>query len=124
MKSGKRSFKIDVRFTEEEFTVILGLEKTLGLKRADIIRMHVMRQSGQLIVNARDLIAKLDVLGTELGRIGNNINQLARYANTLNKRGLLSPQIIERYNRLIADYIIIQQKLEVVLRKIIRAKSQ
>jgi hypothetical protein len=122
MKDGKRTRKIDVRFTEEEFALVLKMEKTLGLKRTDLIRTRVL-QSSQVIINSREMIIQLDQLGAELGRIGNNINQLARYANTLNKRALLSAQIIERYNKLLEEYIRIQQQLEVTLRKIIRSMS-
>jgi hypothetical protein len=122
MKDGKRTRKIDVRFTEEEFALVLKMEKTLGLKRTDLIRTRVL-QSSQVIINSREMIIQLDLLGAELGRIGNNINQLARYANTLNKRALLSAQIIERYNKLLEEYIRIQQQLEVTLRKIIRSMS-
>lgn len=122
MKDGKRTRKIDVRFTEEEFALVLEMEMTLGLKRTDLIRMRIL-QSSQVIVNARELIVQLDQLGAELGRIGNNINQLARYANILNKRALLSVQIIARYNKLLEEYIRIQQQLEVTLRKIIRSVS-
>lgn len=122
MKDGKRTRKIDVRFTEEEFALVLKMEKTLGLKRTDLIRTRVL-QSSQVIVNARELIVQLDQLGAELGRIGNNINQLARYANILNKRALLSVQIIARYNKLLEEYIRIQQQLEITLRKIIRSVS-
>ena len=121
MKSGQRIKKIDARFTLEEFNMIRDLEKTLGIRRTDIIRMRVLENSDQVVINAGDLIDRLDISGAELNRIGNNINQLARYANTLNKRGLLSPQIIERFNQLLGDYLEMQQKLEVSLRKIIRA---
>ena len=122
MKDGKRTRKIDVRFTEEEFALVLEMEMTLGLKRTDLIRMRIL-QSSKVIINARELIVQLDQLGAELGRIGNNINQLARYANILNKRALLSVQIIARYNKLLEEYIRIQQQLEITLRKIIRSVS-
>ncbi|ATP56239.1 plasmid mobilization relaxosome protein MobC [Pedobacter ginsengisoli] len=123
MKVGKRTRKIDVRFTEEEFALILEMEKILGLKRTDLIRTRVL-QSSKVIINAREFIVQLDQLGTELGRIGNNINQLARYANTLNKRSLLSPQIIERYNVLLAEFIKIEHQLEITLRKVIRSMTK
>lgn len=123
MKDGKRTRKIDVRFTEEEFAFVLEMEKILGLKRTDLIRMRIL-QSSKAIINARELIVQLDQLGAELGRIGNNINQLARYANTLNKRSLLSPQIIERYNVLLAEFIKIEHQLEISLRKVVRSMTK
>nr|WP_068890412.1 plasmid mobilization relaxosome protein MobC [Pedobacter panaciterrae] len=121
MNSGQRIKKIDTRFTVEEFNMILDLEKTLGIRRTDLIRIRVLENSMGLVVNAKEVISRLDVLGADLGRIGNNMNQLAKYANTLNKRGVLSPQIIERYNMLLEDYLRIQKRLDAALRKVIRS---
>lgn len=124
MKSGKRIKKIDARFTEEEFNSIVTLEKVLGIRRTELIRMRVLKDSAQLVINARDLMQCLDAVGADMGRVGNNINQLSRYAHTLNKRGALSPQIIERFNLLFREYITVQQNLEVALRKVIRSMGQ
>jgi hypothetical protein len=124
MAIGKRVRKIDVRFTQEEYEKIIALEKQLGISKTELVRMRVLKDSGLLVVNARDLMKRLDVLGAELSRVGNNINQLARYANILNKRGLLSPQIIERSNQVMSDYVCGQQQLEIIIRKIIRSMGK
>ena len=116
----KRVKKIDVRFTEEEFKVVLELEKTLGVRRTDLVRTRLLQDARLTIINAKELIAALDRVGTELGRCGNNINQLAKYANILNKYGRLSPVVIERFNVLFENYIENQKNLEAALRKIIR----
>jgi|GEM_PF-5468542 Bacterial mobilisation protein (MobC). len=89
MKSGKRTKKVDVRL----------------LKR------------NTMVINAKAIIDHLDLIGAELGRTGNNINQLARYANTLQKRGSLSMQIMNRFEVLFHKHIEIQNLLEVSLRK-------
>lgn len=120
MICGKRTKKIDVRFTETEFELVLHLERTLGLSRADLIRDRVLKDSVEVIVNAEQLIAALDLLGTEMGRNGNNINQLARYANTLTRQGILSVVVVERYSILLEDYREIQKRLEQLMRKVIR----
>ena len=120
MVCGKRDKKIDVRFTKEEFELILKLEKALGISKADLIRNRILTGSQRVIVNAEQLIAALDLLGTEMGRIGNNINQLARYANALNRQGILSVVIAERYHILLVKYKEMQNRLEVLLRRMIR----
>lgn len=124
LESGRRSRKIDVRFTEEEFAAILKLELALGIRRTEIIRMRVLKDSGLLVVNAREMIQRLDQIGAELGKAGSNINQLARYANTLNKRGMLSSQVLERFNLLFEQYLVNQKSLDLVLRKIIREMNR
>jgi hypothetical protein len=117
---GKRTKKIDARFTEDEFKVVLELEKTLGISRTDLVRTRLLQDARLTVINAKELIALLDSIGTELGRCGNNINQLAKYANVLNKYGKLSPMVMERFNLLFEDYTENQKKLEISLRKIIR----
>lgn len=120
LKTGKRSKKIDVRFTEEEYQAIITLEKQLGISKTDIIRMRLLESLPSVIINARELIGLLDNIGAEMNRAGNNINQLARHANILNKQGLLSEQIILKNNELLENWISNQQNLEKALRKIIR----
>ena len=124
MKNGKRNRMMKVYFTEQEFAHVRELVLALGMKRTEFVRMRVLKQSSQIMFSAKELIAQLDLLGAELARIGNNINQLARYANVLSKRALLSPQIIERYNVLLAEYLKTQQRIEINLRKLIRSMTK
>ncbi|WP_084498401.1 plasmid mobilization relaxosome protein MobC [Pedobacter sp. V48] len=42
--------------------------------------MWVLNRSSAMVINAKALMDH-DLVGAELGRTGNNINQLARYAN-------------------------------------------
>jgi uncharacterized protein (DUF1778 family) len=119
-ETDKRLKKIDVRFTEEEFAVITELEKTLGITRTDLVRQRVLANARPVIVNARELIVLLNDIGRELGRSGNNINQLAKYANILTKSDAISPVVIERFNMLFAEYIKNQHSLDRSLRKLMR----
>ena len=120
LADGKRIKKIDVRFTQTEYAQVLEMEKTLGISKTELVRLRVLDSSPQLLINAKEMISQLDGIGTELGRSGNNINQLARYANILKKQGILSPGVIERFLVLFGDYVRQQQALETALRKIIR----
>ena len=122
VKSGaKRTKKIDVRFTEDEYMLIERMEETLGISKTDLVRERLLQDARLTIVNAKELAAGLNAIGAELGRSGNNINQLARYANTLNKKGMLSPVVMEYFNTLFAKHLENRRQLETVLRKIILA---
>jgi hypothetical protein len=123
LTEGKRIKKIDARFTEKEYAVVLELEKTLGIRKTDLVRMRVLNQSKNVVLNAKEMIQLLDSIGGELGRSGNNINQLARYANILKKKGVLSPVITERFLVLFENYQVHQQALETAIRQIIRKMS-
>jgi hypothetical protein len=119
-----RSKKIDARFTEEEYKIVLALEKELGVRKSDLVRDRLLNNAPTVIIHAKELIARLDAICTELGRSGNNINQLARYANILNKKRLVSPVVIERFNILFEEYVANQKLLESILRSVIRSLAK
>jgi hypothetical protein len=117
---GRRCKKIDARFTEDEYKVVLALEKELGVKKSDLIRRALLSNAPKVLVNAKEMLGLLDTIGLELARSGNNLNQLARYANILNKRRMLSPVVVERFNYLFETYLAQQKDLDVALRKVLR----
>ncbi|WP_073404950.1 plasmid mobilization protein [Mucilaginibacter sp. OK098] len=120
LESGKRTKKIDVRFTEDEYSLISSLEKTLGISKTELLRKRVLNNAGATVINAKDLIISLDNIFSEMGRVGNNINQLAKHANTLRLQGALSPLIAEQFDTHFQKYLQLQQQLEISLRKVIR----
>jgi hypothetical protein len=123
MKKDNRTKKIDARFTEAEYQLVLALEKELGVRKTDLVRMRLLSDAPAVVLNAKELIRSLDSIGAELGHSGNNINQLARYANILKKKRMLSPVVMERFNILFEQYIGHQKNLEAALRSIVRAMN-
>lgn len=121
LTEGKRTRKIDVRFTEEEYRKVEDLEKELGLTKTDLVRMKLLSSNAGILINAKALLAGIDAIGAELGRGGNNINQLAHYANILRLQAKLDPEVAVKFNDLLEQYISLQQTLQVSLRKILRA---
>jgi len=120
LKEGRRSKKLDVRFTEDEFNALLALEKEFGVSKTEMVRMRVLNDAGKIVVNSRELIRMLDGIGAEMGRSGNNINQLAKHANTMKMLGALPVSVAEKYNVLLEEYILVQRGVETALRKIIK----
>jgi hypothetical protein len=120
LKIGKRVRKLDVRFTEEEYKLILAMETEFGISKTELLRMRVLNDAQKIVVNGSELLKGLDHAGAELGRSGNNINQLAKRANTLKLTGTVPPQVIVHFNLLMEEYIRNQRALEISLRKIIR----
>lgn len=111
---------IKAKLTEDEFNQVLTLERTLGINRMELIRTRVLHQSKHILINGASLLNQLDALGTEMGRSGNNINQLARHANTLDNRGQLSERTIIEFNQLFKDYVRIRHDTETAMRHLIR----
>lgn len=121
MATGKRTKKIDVRFTEDEYEIIEKMESTLGVSKTDLVRMRLLENGRAIVINAKEMITAIDSIGAELGRCSNNINQLAKYANILQKKSRLSPQVVDQFNALMAEYLQKQEMLEISLRQAIRA---
>jgi len=122
--AGKRTFKIDVRFTEEEYKLISDMETTLGLSKTKLVRLRLLGNGTEVLINAKALISQLNHIGAELGRSGNNVNQLAHYANVLNLKNILSPVVAERFNLLLTDHLKSRLELDKTLRKIIRVLAR
>jgi Bacterial mobilisation protein (MobC) len=118
--STKKTHRFELRLSEQELHQFLELEKSLGISRSDIVRIRVLKNSSKMLVNTKELLHQLDQIGAELGRAGNNINQLARHANILQKRGQLGPDVITEFTSLFSEYIKVQQGLEKSIRQIIR----
>lgn len=115
----KRIKRFELRLTEEADT-LLKFEKQLGVSRTELIRLRVLQNTNTVLINAKGLLKILDTLGEEMGRCGNNINQLSRHANVLNKQGLLTESVVRDFNELFGKYIKSQQDIEKVLRQLIR----
>jgi hypothetical protein len=92
----------------------------LSIKKSDLIRRALLSNAPKVLVNAKEMLRLLDAIGLELARSGNNLNQLARYANILKKRSMLSPVVVERFNYLFETYLSQQKDLDSSLRKVLR----
>ncbi|WP_184547285.1 plasmid mobilization protein [Mucilaginibacter sp. FT3.2] len=120
LQQGKKERFIRARLTEDEYNKLVALEKELGMNHTDLIRHRLLGSQHKQLVNAREVLNRLDVMGSELGRAGNNINQLARHANILNKRGRLDEMVVKEFNLLFREYARIRNDTEKSLRQIIR----
>ena len=114
-----RSVRLSVRVTENEHQELQQIAGTLGLNVGDFVRSKILGTK-KVVFNGVNLIASLDKIGTELGRSGNNINQLAKQANSLNKVGKMEESIIDRFNTLFSDHITAQQEVQTAFRALIR----
>ena len=62
----------------------------------------------------------MDEICLEMKRIGNNINQLARYANIHKEE--VNQEVLNEVEKKMADYVIMQDKLNVTWRKLMSIK--
>lgn len=116
----QRTRRFELRLSEAERAQFLDLENALGLSRADIVRVRVLQHSKKMLVNTTEIMKLLDSIGAEIGRSGNNINQLAKHANILQQQGMLHSNLIRDLTPLLTEYIGSQRKLEQSIRQLIR----
>ncbi|MDM1050483.1 plasmid mobilization relaxosome protein MobC [Sphingobacterium hotanense] len=116
----QRTRRFELRLSEAERAQFLDLENALGLSRADIVRIRVLQHSKKMLVNTTEIMKLLDGIGTQIGRSGNNINQLARHANTLQQQGMLHSAIMRDLIPLLTEYVRLQRELEQSIRQLIR----
>ena len=114
MKKEKKSVTIRFRCTKEEKEIIVK-ESNSFKSMTDYMHRRIFR-SGASIVNPVELIRLLDEIVAEMGRIGNNMNQLARHVN---RTGFMSEPMSSMYVGLLREYILEERELNKLFRKII-----
>ncbi|MCE5223200.1 MobC family plasmid mobilization relaxosome protein [bacterium] len=118
----KRSSAFLIKCKKSEHNMIRDSAKTHGLT----VTEYVLRKSfGQkLTFNHVELLKELHQMNLELARTGNNINQLAKYANTMNKVGKLKPEIADKLHTSLSTYLQKQDEVRSAFRKLIREMSK
>lgn len=119
-QKNNRVCRFELRLTQNEKAQFIALEKSLGINRSEIVRNRVLNYSSGILVDSKTILQMLDTLGSEMGRSGNNINQLARHINTLKLQGKLEPGELSPFPSLIADYIKYQRQIEQEFRNLMR----
>lgn len=114
----KKTGRIEVRCTAEQLIAIKKTAKDAGLSVSEYLVKRAL--NNKIIYNYNTLFQELHAVGTEFSRAGNNINQLAKHANSLNKIGKLDPSVVDRTHLILEDYVKKKDELRGVLRKIIR----
>ncbi len=123
-KVNRRERRIFIRLSHEELERLLFLENETGSNRSSLFRTMVLNNSNKVFLNARELLKMLNVISGEIGRIGNNINQLARYSNIVSKSSNVSAGVVTNFNELMMEYLLIEQDLHKAFRDIYRLMSK
>lgn len=108
-KELKRNHPVMLRFTDMEYEIITENAAKAGLPLAEFLRKQVMKEK---VIAKYEIVAdipELKKLVAELGKIGSNLNQIARH---FNQGGIHSQEMRQAINRCIAE--IYEMKYEVV----------
>ena len=86
---------------------------------SDYFRQRVFRK-GVGLSDPKEFIRSMDEICLEMKRIGNNINQLARYVNIHKEE--VNQEVLNEVEKKMAEYVIMQDKLNVTWRKLMSIK--
>ena len=108
-KELKHNHIVTLRFNDTEYEIVTGNAKDTGLPLAEYLRRQVMK--GKEIAKYEIVadVPELKKLVAEFGKIGSNLNQIARH---FNQGGIHSQEMRQTINRCIAQ--IYEMKFEVV----------
>lgn len=114
----KQATQINIRCSIEQYEKIKKTAKDSGLSVTDYLLKRAL--NNKIVYNYNALIDELNAVGTEFSRAGNNINQLAKHANSLSKIGKLDKSLIDRLDLVLLDYTKKYDDIRVLLRGIRR----
>lgn len=108
-KELKRSHPVMLRFNDTEYEIITENAKGSGLPLAEFLRRQVMDKRVTVKYEIVADVPELKKLIAEFGKIGSNLNQIARH---FNQGGIHSQEMRQAINKCIAE--IYELKYEVV----------
>ena len=114
--------QLKVFVTEAEYNQINNEFEASGLKsRSHYLRKRLLNDGKQaLAINPIEFLKQLDKIGTEIGRIGNNMNQVAKYSHILAHEGNLSDGPVKEFNKLMEEYMKSRRELVKAYRAVVR----
>ena len=105
----KREYRVTIRLTDTEFSIIENAATQAEMSISEYMRTQTMEGK----VNARfEIVANVDQIKKlicEFGKIGSNLNQIARY---FNQGGILSSEMRNEIRKSLRD--IYEMKYEVM----------
>lgn len=97
-----RSKIIMLRLTEAEYATI---NEMIGDKPTSSYIRKVVFSKKPIVLNSKEFLSELKEIAIERKRIGNNLNQLAKYANQLMMVNSINKGVIDDLNRNIGELI-------------------
>ena len=111
--------RIWFRMTDEEKSRLQEMASNSGRTVSGYIRTKLFGGE-KATINAVEFLKEYKTQIYEMQKIGNNINQLAHYANICIKSGTLSEVVVQEMNQTIGELTKIEIKLEDIMRRIVK----
>lgn len=109
---------VSVRLRPEIYTQLKEQSKFLGVSLSQLIRIKLSSDHNK-IIDTKGLLNAIDQLVSEQSRVNNNINQLAKHANTY--RDKISPKVFQDHVILMTKQLEYRDIMNKVLKQIYQA---
>ena len=117
----KRGVLFNIRLTAQERKDLGRLATEAGYKDAAAYARKRLLTSGEAAsFNPKPLFRAIDKTGAELKKIGNNMNQIARYVHYLDQNNMVSEKVITEYNRHFQEMIRVEDAYVKAIRAYLR----
>jgi len=115
-----RTKRFEIRLTAEEFNRLKSEAEEYGHSPTQYVRKRIFKRE-VAVINAVEFLSQYRERNRQLNKIGNNINQLARYANYVENSGKVSPAIIEELNSCLREFVRCQRETADLNRRILKS---
>lgn len=109
---------VSVRLKPEDHTQLKEESKALGVSLSYLIRTKLAAANNK-IIDTKGILNAIDQVVSEQARVNNNINQLAKHANTY--RDKISPKVFQDHTILMAKHLEYRDFMNKVLKQIYQA---
>lgn len=109
---------VSVRLKPKDYTQLKAESRFLGVSLSQLIRQKLSRDQNK-IIDTKGILNAIDKVVTEQARVNNNINQLAKHANTY--RDKISPKVFQDHTILMAKHLEYRDFMNKVLKQIYQA---
>ena len=106
-----RNKNIIVRVSQKEKEALSRMAKSKNISLSDSVRQAIHRRPVVNLRHTRKLFSLLEMLSSEINRIGHNINQAVHALHLANKTGGISSGDVKRFNELFEVYLSEREEL-------------
>lgn len=119
---GKRDKRIEIRLTADELITLQKLENETKINRSILFVKRILYKQDFFVTV--DILKELSSVGQEIGKIGVNINQMARHCNTIVKSQILNSKVAEQFNRLMVEFLEQEREINKLFRQMYRTMAK
>ena len=115
--------RLQLYVNQQEFEAIKTEYEASGYNSFSAYLRKKIAGNGIIIPYPKELLNKLDKLGIQQSRIGNNINQIAKKVHLHDKEGRFPKDLVLRFNKVMGAYLEATNELSKAYRSFIRKFS-